>query len=109
VNDPQRVWWEDGFIAVYIAHTLLTEIFVGRSLGKLLVGLDVVNLDSSRPGVGALALRNLLRGVDAFFMFATLLLVFISPLRQRLGDAAAGTVVVLRAQKPAEPKPTDEP
>jgi uncharacterized RDD family membrane protein YckC len=60
-------------------------------------GLRVVKIDGSRPGRGAIVIRNLLRIVE-LWMILLLLVVVISPLRQRVGDVAAGTVVVEKRQ-----------
>ena len=79
---------------VYILHTTITEMIFARSLGKYLLGLRVVAIDGKPATVPALLLRNLLRVIDLFIAFLPLVLVIISPLRQRVGDAAAGTMVV---------------
>jgi uncharacterized RDD family membrane protein YckC len=83
-------------VGVYVAHTMLAEGLTGRSIGKMACGLKVVSLDGSRPTFAQVALRNFLRVIDAGLMFLPLLLIPFSPLRQRVGDAAAGTLVVLK-------------
>jgi uncharacterized RDD family membrane protein YckC len=89
-------------VGVYVAHTMLAEGLTGRSIGKMACGLKVVSLDGSRPTFAQVALRNFLRVIDAGLMFLPLLLIPFSPLRQRVGDAAAGTLVVLKdASEPA--------
>jgi uncharacterized RDD family membrane protein YckC len=89
-------------VGVYVLHTTLTEWLTGRSLGKMACGLKVISLDGSRPTLGQVVLRNFLRVVDAGLGFLPLLLVPFSPLRQRVGDAAAGTLVVVKdAAEPA--------
>ena len=82
-------------LLVYLLHTTASEIASGRTLGKLCCGLRVVGLDGRRPTAGALLTRNLLRLIDLSMMFFPLVLVLYSPLRQRAGDVAAGTLVVL--------------
>ena len=82
-------------LLVYLAHTAASEIAFGRTIGKLSCGLRVVGLDGERPSPGALLTRNLLRLIDLSMMFFPLVLVLYSPLRQRAGDVAAGTLVVL--------------
>jgi uncharacterized RDD family membrane protein YckC len=79
-------------LGVYLLLTTLVEAVAGRSLGKLLTGLYVVGLDGKRAGIGARLLRNLLRIIDLPIM--PLALILFSPLRQRAGDLAAGTLVV---------------
>ena len=56
-------------------------VAVGRrfvaTLGKLLLGLRVVNVDGSRIGWGASIIRNLLRIIDAlpfFYLFGAILI-----------------------------------
>jgi len=93
-------------LLVYLVHTAVSEIFFGRTLGKLLCGLRVVGLDGQRPPATALLTRNLLRLIDLSMMFFPLVLVLYSPLRQRAGDVAAGTLVVLN--RPGAEAVTDE-
>jgi uncharacterized RDD family membrane protein YckC len=81
-------------IGVYILLTTLIEVAAGRSLGKILTGLHVVGLDGRRASAGSLVMRNVLRIVDVFVFLMPLTLIFFSPLRQRAGDLAAGTIVV---------------
>jgi uncharacterized RDD family membrane protein YckC len=90
--------------AVYLAHTTISEVLVGRTLGKVIMGLRVISLDGKPPTRGQLVTRNLLRLIDAGLIFLPVLLVPFSPLRQRAGDTAAGTVVVT-----AKPHPTEDP
>jgi uncharacterized RDD family membrane protein YckC len=85
-------------LLIYLLHTTVSETFFGRTLGKLCCGLRVVSLDGQRPPVGALLIRNLLRLIDLSMMFFPLVLVLYSPLRQRAGDVAAGTLVVLNKE-----------
>lgn len=72
-------------------------IFDGRTLGKLCLGLRVVQIDGSAPTVWALLLRYFLLWVDVFGSFGTgLLLMFGTKLHRRWGDMAAGTFVAQR-------------
>ena len=77
----------------YLLHTLVAEVICGQSLGKMAFGLKVVGPDGGTPTRLALVLRNLLRVVDVALALP-LVTVLISPLRQRVGDMVAGTVVV---------------
>jgi uncharacterized RDD family membrane protein YckC len=86
----------------YILFTTVFEIAFSRSLGKMLTGLHVVGLDGRAAGMGARTLRNVLRIID-LVGFPLALIVF-SPLRQRAGDLAAGTLVVKgKPEEKAEP------
>jgi uncharacterized RDD family membrane protein YckC len=81
-------------LGVYIVLTMVVELVAGRSIGKLFTGLHVVGLDGRQALAGALVVRNLLRIVDVFVFMMPLTMIFFSPLRQRAGDLAAGTIVV---------------
>jgi uncharacterized RDD family membrane protein YckC len=79
----------------YLVYTTAMELLVGKTVGKLVLGLKVVRLDGAEATRGMLLRRNLLRVVDLFPPM--LLLVIASPLRQRVGDIAAETLVIVDA------------
>ncbi len=83
---------------LFFLYYIVLEAVLGATLGKLLLGLRVVNVDGSRIGWGASIIRNLLRIIDAlpFFYLLGAILIWTSPQRQRLGDRVAKTVVVRR-------------
>jgi uncharacterized RDD family membrane protein YckC len=85
-------------VVAWLAYMTLTEATVGASLGKLLVGVRVRRADGGRLTVTGAAVRNMVRLIDAFPYLIPYLVggvaVARSPQRQRLGDRAAGTVVV---------------
>ncbi|MCC6422069.1 MAG: RDD family protein [Phycisphaerales bacterium] len=83
-------------LIVYTLHPLITEMLFGRSVGKMIFGLRVEGIDGKPPTRGALAMRNLIRIVEVLTLFP-LVLVFYSPLRQRLGDVVARTLVTCPA------------
>jgi uncharacterized RDD family membrane protein YckC len=87
-------------MGLYILLTALTEMISGRSLGKWLMGLEVVSLTGDRPPRWSLLVRNLLRVIDVGLFFVPLAVVMLSPLRQRTGDVAAGTLVVQSVDPP---------
>jgi uncharacterized RDD family membrane protein YckC len=94
ISDQAREIVLAASVALYLLHTALAEMFAGRSLGKWLMGLRVVGLTGERPNKLSLLLRNLLRVIDLGLLFVPLVVVLFSPLRQRTGDVAAGTLVV---------------
>jgi uncharacterized RDD family membrane protein YckC len=96
-------------VVLYMLHTSVSEIASARTLGKLIFGLRVASLDGRRPSAGALLTRNLLRLIDLALGFFPLVLLLYSPLRQRAGDVAAGTLVVLNKQgdEPAADAPVE--
>ncbi len=87
-------------VAVYLALVLLyyfaLEATIGRTVGKLLVGLRVVGRDGARPSVGAVGIRTVLRVVDwlpVLYLVGFVSMAATGARRQRLGDLAAGTRV----------------
>jgi uncharacterized RDD family membrane protein YckC len=77
-------------------YYILMEAFMGGTVGKMALGMRVELEDGSPITIGASIIRNLLRIVD-FLPFAYILgmiMISTSPLKQRLGDRVAKTVVV---------------
>lgn len=68
----------------------------GRSLGKAVMGLKVVGVDGSRETVSQVMVRGMVALVDIFGSLGVLALgaSVLSESGQRLGDMAAGTVVI---------------
>jgi uncharacterized RDD family membrane protein YckC len=82
-------------VMIWLAYMTYTEGTSGASLGKRVAGIKVIRADGSPMDLTAALVRNLLRIVDGFaFYLVGLLLAMSSPRRQRLGDRAAGTLVV---------------
>ncbi len=73
----------------------------GQTPGKQALGLIVVNDDLTPVSLGASVIRNLLRSVDflPFLYCAGLVSLAVTRRFQRLGDLAAGTLVVYRPAK----------
>jgi len=69
----------------------------GQTPGKRKQGLRVIRINGQPIGWLESAIRNLLRAVDvpAGFYPLGLIVIFFSPNHQRIGDYAAGTVVVV--------------
>jgi uncharacterized RDD family membrane protein YckC len=96
--------------AAFLAYDILFEIKAsGRTLGKRWTGLRVVTLEGGPVDFRTSAVRNLLRLVDLLpFAYTTGMVTILATSRnQRLGDLAAGTLVVRerRAALPATPIP----
>ena len=86
--------WILGAFAYYV----VSELVFGATIGKLVVGLRVVNGDGEPITLGQALLRNIVRPVDfAFLYLVAAIAVWTSPQRQRLGDRAAATFVVRAA------------
>ncbi|MGF6690720.1 putative RDD family membrane protein YckC [Metapseudomonas resinovorans] len=96
-------WW----------YMVLFEVLnQGRSPGKHVMGLRVVHDDGTPIGWSASLVRNLLRFVDMLPFAYTLgaLSCLLHPTFKRLGDIAAGSLVVYRDEKPQRPElPDAEP
>ena len=79
------------------AYFTLLEGQRGQTLGKMLLGIKVVREDNGEvPGLGAAAIRTVLRIIDAlpFAYLVGFISILISSKNQRLGDMAANTLVV---------------
>lgn len=80
-------------------YSSLAEGLYGTTPGKKVMGLAVVQRDGSPCGLEAAFIRNIVRFVDLLppiYGFGLVSMLF-SPDFQRLGDRAAGTVVVYRS------------
>ena len=95
--------------AFYIAHTLIGEVFFGRSFGKWCLKLRIASVDGHPPTPTSAAMRNLLRIIDLVVLFPLpLLLILYTPLRQRIGDIAARTIVIRDLPDSAQPERDDD-
>jgi len=105
------------FLVLFGYHVLFETLASGRTPGKRWLGLRVVRAGGRPVGFTASVIRNLLRLVD--FLPASYLVGFVTVLatarNQRVGDLAAGTLVVRertggrrsRASTAAAPVSTD--
>jgi len=95
------LWWGYGAAAEVLSN--------GRTAGKAVLGLRVVSQTGLSINPAQAILRNLLRAVDIAPPFFPGLVAMASTRRlQRLGDLAAGTMVVLdRYGKPPQPPRVD--
>jgi uncharacterized RDD family membrane protein YckC len=86
------------FVVFTFLYFFLLEGAFGATLGKAVAGVHVRLADgSSRIGFRASLWRNLLRLIDGVgFYFLGYLVALFSRQRRRIGDLAAGTVVVQR-------------
>lgn len=83
------------WLALALAYYVLCEAMTGRTLGKRLVRIRVVDEEGDEIDLSASVVRNLLRLVDGLFIYLVgAIFAWTSPLGQRLGDRAANTVVV---------------
>ncbi|MEO8953153.1 MAG: RDD family protein [Ktedonobacteraceae bacterium] len=78
-----------------IVYYIVMEATQGATLGKMALGLRVVKVNGSPISWTESIVRNLLRIIDGLFVYLVgAIFVWTSPLKQRLGDRAAQTVVI---------------
>lgn len=84
-----------GAVLGYLGYFVIPEGMYGKTPGKKLAGLVVVNADGTPISFTDSVVRNLLRVIDGLFSYAVgLVIMLLNDDRQRLGDIVAGTVVV---------------
>jgi uncharacterized RDD family membrane protein YckC len=84
-------------LGIYFAWFCLFETILQRTPGKAALGLRVVSADGTPVRFQQAFLRTVLGLVDFFLVpigFVAVITVLLSPRDQRLGDLAAGTLVV---------------
>ena len=79
-----------------LGYSFLCEMFNhGQSFGKKLINIRVVKVDGSTPSIGSYLLRWLLFPIDGPITSGLgLLVILLNKNNQRLGDLAAGTMVI---------------
>ena len=95
------LWWtyaiEIPVVVMFILyHPIVETLLRGISPGKRFVGLRIATLAGGVPNPGPLLLRNLFRLIDSapIFYGVGLLMTMFNRNGQRLGDLAAGTLLV---------------
>lgn len=87
-------------VPVLLYHILSEMLLNGQSIGKKLLGIKVISESGSRPSFYQFLLRWLIRPFEiSFFLFPAFLSMLISKKNQRLGDLAAGTLVIVSRVK----------
>lgn len=83
-------------LAAFFVYFIATEAVWGATPAKLMLGMRVVDANDGAPiGWGQSLGRNLLRIVDNFPLFLIgIITLSVSAKTQRVGDMAAGTLVV---------------
>ena len=84
------------FLFIIFAYLILMEAYTGWTVGKLILGLRVVDRSGNKIGLSKSVIRNLLRFVDGLPALNILGIVLIasSPRGQRFGDRVAKTYVI---------------
>jgi uncharacterized RDD family membrane protein YckC len=80
----------------FLYHPLLEILMQGRTPGKRMAGIRIVTERALTPDAGALIIRNVFRLVDSLPAFYVLGLVvaMVTARQVRIGDLAAGTLLV---------------
>jgi uncharacterized RDD family membrane protein YckC len=86
------------FLAITFVYFIVCEGTSGQTIGKRLLGIRVVSADGARASFGQAVGRTVLRLIDALPIFYIVGLISVLATgrgrRQRVGDLAAGTLVV---------------
>ena len=88
----------------FLYHPVLEIAMQGQTPGKRWINLRIVTADGSTPGTGALLMRNVFRILDSMPVAYALglLVMFCTKDQVRIGDLAAGTLVVYELPAPKE-------
>ena len=103
-----RVIFMPAAIIYFLYHPVLELLMRGSTPGKRMAGARLLTQEGATPGVIAILLRNVLRLIDALPGVYTvgLLVAIFTRKHVRIGDIAAGTVLVyekqVSSQSPAE-------
>ncbi|MES2132410.1 MAG: RDD family protein [Bacteroidota bacterium] len=83
-------------LPVLLYHFLSETFMNGQSLGKKIMGIKVIKLDGTQPGVSSYMLRSLFRIIDIQILngLVAIISIPVSEKSQRIGDMAAGTTVI---------------
>jgi uncharacterized RDD family membrane protein YckC len=84
-------------IIYFLYHPILELLMRGQTPGKRKAGVRVVTRDGGIPSAGAILIRNVFRLIDSLpaFYLVGLISSFVSAQRLRIGDMAAGTLLVM--------------
>jgi len=81
----------------FFYHPVLEVALRGSTPGKRMAGVRIVTRNGGTPSVGALIVRNIFRLIDCMpaLYLVGLLCCLLSAQRVRIGDMAAGTLLIL--------------
>jgi uncharacterized RDD family membrane protein YckC len=85
-------------LAIYfLYHPVLELAMRGKTPGKRMAGIRIVTRSGDIPGPGALLIRNVFRIIDSLpsFYLVGLVTVMLTDQNVRIGDLAAGTLLVI--------------
>jgi uncharacterized RDD family membrane protein YckC len=82
------------FLVIIFLYFILMEGILGYTLGKLIVGIRVYDLDGGRITIKQSLIRNFARLIDGIFAnLVGVVIMYKSSKNQRLGDKIAKTIV----------------
>jgi uncharacterized RDD family membrane protein YckC len=83
-------------IAYFFYHPILETTMHGSTPGKRMAGVRLITLEGHTPGIGSILIRNIFRLIDSLPGVYTigLLVVIFTRNQVRIGDIAAGTVLI---------------
>jgi uncharacterized RDD family membrane protein YckC len=90
-------------LTYFLYHPILELALRGQTPGKRIAGVRIVTVEGEMAGAGPLLMRNLFRLIDSlpFLYLVGLVCCFVTRQSVRIGDMAAGTVLVLDASDSA--------
>jgi Predicted membrane protein/domain len=89
--------WMPTLLIYFFYHPVLEVAMRGRTPGKRIAGVRLVTREGDIPGAGALLLRNIFRLLDSLPLcyLVGLATVILTEHHVRIGDIAAGTLLVM--------------
>ena len=83
-------------IVYFFYHPILETLMHGSTPGKRMAGVRIITLEGFTPGIGSILIRNIFRLIDGLPGVYTVGLLFaiFTKHHVRIGDIAAGTVLV---------------
>ena len=84
-------------LAIDLAYFIILEGLLGTTIGKLILGIKVINAQGKVPGIVPALIRNLFQIIDITpLCIIAIISMALSKKKQRVGDLVAGTYVVAR-------------
>jgi uncharacterized RDD family membrane protein YckC len=97
------------FLIAWAYYPIFEVLWQGRTPGKRAQRIRVIRTDGQPAGGAAILVRNLIRILDVMLLpFLAVISMLVTSRAQRLGDLAAGTMVV-REPRFTEPEPVRLP
>lgn len=89
--------WLPTLLIYFLYHPVLEIAMRGRTPGKRIAGVRLVTREGDIPGAGPLLLRNIFRLIDSLPLayLVGLITVVLTEHHVRVGDLAAGTLLVM--------------